>query len=50
MTRFRIRVIFTINPSTDKKLREYSKKIDFPASRIVEAAVLQYIENKEEVL
>lgn len=44
----RIRISTTLKPETNKFLKEYSEKTQIPISKIIENAILEYINNKGE--
>lgn len=44
----RVRISSTLSPSTNKKLKEFSCKTQIPISKIIENAILEYIENNGE--
>ena len=44
----RVRISSTLSPLTNEKLKEFSEKTQIPISKIIENAVLEYIEKKGE--
>lgn len=44
----RVRISTTLTPQTNELLKEFSQKTDIPISKIIEKAILEYIENKGE--
>lgn len=44
----RIRISTTLTPQTNELLKEFSQKTEVPISKIIEKAILEYIENKGE--
>ena len=44
----RVRVVYSIDPETDRKVRELSEGTMVPMSRLVERAILEYLARRQE--
>ena len=44
----RVRISSTLSPTTNEKLKKFSEKTQVPISKIIESAILEYIEIKGE--
>lgn len=44
----RVRISTTLTPKTNELLKLFSEKTQVPISKIIEKAILEYIENKRE--